>query len=90
MRNLGVHLAGICGDPMISDYLINPLRGRYGLDGLVGQRLGHTMIPIRELIGEAGSETSMDQIEPEKISDPAAEDADWTLRLHQDLDHEIP
>ena len=66
MRNLGVHLAGICGDPMISAYLINPLRGRYGLDGLVGERLGHTMIPIRELIGEAGSETSMDQIEPEK------------------------
>lgn len=89
MRNLGVRLAGICGDPMISAYLINPLRGRYGLDGLVGERLGHTMIPIKELIGEGGSETSMDQIEPEKISDYAAEDADWTLRLHQDLDQEI-
>ncbi|MDE0959466.1 MAG: DNA polymerase I [Planctomycetota bacterium] len=89
MRNLGVTLAGICGDPMISAYLINPLRGRYGLDGLVGERLGHTMVPIREIIGEAGSETSMDQIEPEKISDYAAEDADWTLRLHQDLDQEI-
>ncbi|HIC24093.1 MAG TPA: DNA polymerase I [Planctomycetes bacterium] len=89
MRNEGVILAGICGDPMISSYLINPVRGRYGLDGLVAERLAHTMIPIREIIGERGSEISMDQIEPEKICHYAAEDADWTLRLHRDLDQEI-
>lgn len=89
MRNEGVMLAGICGDPMISSYLINPVRGRYGLDSLVSERLGHTMIPIREIIGEPGSETSMDQIEPEEICHYAAEDADWTLRLHRDLDQEI-
>ncbi|MEC9476078.1 MAG: DNA polymerase I [Planctomycetota bacterium] len=89
MRNEGIILTGISGDPMLSSYLLNPLRGRYGLDGLVAERLGHTMIPIREIIGEGDSETSMDQIEPEKICHYAAEDADWTLRLHQDLDQEI-
>lgn len=89
MRNEGVLLTGIVGDPMISAYLINPLRGRYGLDGLVAERLGHTMIPIRDIIGEPGSEISMDQIEPEKICHYAAEDADWTLRLHLDLESEI-
>jgi len=89
MRNEGIFVAGICGDPMLAAYLINPLRGRYGLDGLVAERLGHTMIPIREIIGEGDSETSMDQLEPDAISDYAAEDADWTLRLHLDLDEEI-
>ncbi|MGE4619496.1 MAG: DNA polymerase I, partial [Planctomycetota bacterium] len=89
MRNEGVVMSGIAGDPMISSYLINPLRGRYGLDSLVGERLGHTMIPIKEIIGDPGAEISMAQIEPEKISDYAAEDADWTLRLHQDLEPEI-
>ncbi len=89
MRNEGVVLSGISGDPMIAAYLINPVRGRYGLDALVAERLGHTMIPIQQIIGEEAVETSMDQIEPEKICNYAAEDADWTLRLHRDLAQEI-
>ena len=89
MRNEGVVIQGVSGDPMIAAYLINSLRGRYGLDDLVGERLGHSMISIKTLIGSGPDETSMDQIEPEKITEYAAEDADFTLRLYDDLQGEI-
>ena len=85
MRNEGVTIRGISGDPMIAAYLVNSLRGRYGLDDLVGERLGHTMISIKTLIGSGEEEISMDQIEPEKITEYAAEDADYTLRLYDHL-----
>lgn len=89
MRNEGVVIQGVSGDPMIAAYLINSLRGRYGLDDLVGERLGHTMIKIKTLIGSGDEEISMDQIEPEKITEYAAEDADFTLRLYDDLQADI-
>ncbi|HIA27649.1 MAG TPA: DNA polymerase I [Planctomycetes bacterium] len=85
MRSSGIDIRGISGDPMIEAYLINPLRGSYKLDDLVGERFGHRMIPISEIIGPRGEEITMAQIEPEKISDYAAEDADYTLRLHREL-----
>ena len=89
MRNEGVTIQGVSGDPMIAAYLINSLRGRYGLDDLVGERLGHSMISIKTLIGTGEDEISMDQIEPEKITDYAAEDADFTLRLYDHLQEDI-
>ena len=89
MRNEGVTIRGISGDPMIAAYLVNSLRGRYGLDDLVGERLGHTMISIKTLIGSGEEEISMDQIEPEKITEYAAEDADYTLRLYDHLQKDI-
>ena len=89
MRNEGVIIRGISGDPMIAAYLVNSLRGRYGLDDLVGERLGHTMISIKSLIGSGDDEISMDQIEPEKITEYAAEDADYTLRLADHLQKDI-
>lgn len=85
MLSAGIDLRGISGDSMIEAYLINPLRGSYKLDDLVGERFGHRMIPITEIIGARGEETSMDQLEPEKICEYASEDADYTLRLHQEL-----
>ena len=89
MRNEGVTIRGVSGDPMIAAYLVNSLRGRYGLDDLVGERLGHTMISIKTLIGSGDEEISMDQIEPEKITEYAAEDADYTLRLADNLQQDI-
>ncbi|MFQ5654225.1 MAG: DNA polymerase, partial [Planctomycetota bacterium] len=85
----GITLRGIVFDPRIAAYLINPLRGSYKLDELVGERLGHTMIPIHEIIGPRGEERSMAQIEPQEICEYAAEDADYTLRLAEELEPEI-
>ena len=89
MRTQGIEIQGISGDPMIAAYLVNSLRGRYGLDDLVGERLGHSMISIKSLIGSGNDQISMDQIEPEKITEYAAEDADFTLRLSDNLRKDI-
>ncbi len=89
VANDGIRLRGIAFDPMLASYLIQPLHGRYKLDDLVGERLGHRMIPIGDIIGRGADEVSMADLEPEAISDYAAEDADFTLRLTEHLEPEI-
>ena len=84
-----IRLRGVAFDPMLAAYLINPLQGRYKLDDLVGERLGHRMIPIKDIIGEGEAEVSMADLEPAAISDYASEDADFTLRLAEHLEPEI-
>ncbi len=89
MAQDGVHLRGIAFDPMLASYLIQPLRGSYKLDDLVRERLNHRMIPIGDIIGRGENEKSMADLEPEAISDYAAEDADFTLRLTEHLEPEV-
>ncbi|MFN0057996.1 MAG: DNA polymerase I [Planctomycetota bacterium] len=86
----GITLTGIGGDSMIEAYLLNPLGASYKLDTLVAERLHHRMIPIEELIGAgpAAEQRSMADLTPEQICDYAAEDADFTLRLHEMLSAE--
>ncbi len=89
IANDGIALRGIAFDPMLAAYVIQPMRGSYGLDDLVGERLRHRMIPISEVIGSGADEVSMADLEPEAIRDYAAEDADFTLRLTEHLEPEV-
>ena len=55
--------------------------GGYGMDALAKAHLGHTPIPIKELIGSGKSQITFDKVAIEKAAPYAAEDADITLRL---------
>jgi len=72
-------------DTMIAHYLCEPDR-RHKLDYLAETYLKYKMVPIESLIGKRGkNQLSMRDIEPEKVSDYAAEDADITLQLKAPL-----
>lgn len=89
MKWQGVELQGEYFDTMIAHYLLEPDL-RHKLDFISEALLNYKMVPIENLIGKRGKgQLSMRDIDPEKVTDYAAEDADVTLQiysiLHEDL-----
>jgi len=72
-------------DTMIAHYLCEPDH-RHNLNYLAETYLKYKMVPIESLIGKRGkNQLSMRDIEVEKVTDYAAEDADITLQLKAPL-----
>ena len=79
----GVELKGKLFDTMLAHYLIEP-EGRRSMDLLSAQFLGYEPVHIDELIGKKGKgQGNMRDVDPEKVKEYAAEDADITLQLKQ-------
>ncbi len=77
----GFDLAGQMFDTMLAHYLIEP-EGRRTMDFLSAQFLGYEMIAIDDLLGKKGKkQLSIRDLELDKITEYAAEDADITLQL---------
>ena len=77
----GFELAGDIFDTMLAHYVIEP-EGKRNMDALAEKYLGYATVHIEELIGKKGKgQGNMRDVEPEKIKDYAAEDADITLQL---------
>ena len=77
----GFELAGDTFDTMLAHYVIEP-EGKRNMDALAEKYLGYATVHIEELIGKKGKgQGNMRDVEPEKIKDYAAEDADITLQL---------
>jgi DNA polymerase I len=70
-------------DTMIASYLLNAGTRQHGLDALAFNELGYQMQPIEELIGKGKNQTTMDKVEPAKVSWYCCEDVDMTLRLKE-------
>ncbi|MEI7686134.1 MAG: DNA polymerase I [Planctomycetota bacterium] len=77
----GISLAGIAGDSMVADYLLNAGERGHGLDTLADKHLHHRPIPITDLIGKGKNALRMDQIACQKVAEYAGEDADIAFRL---------
>ena len=74
-------LAGDLFDTMVAHYAIDP-EGKRSMDELSQRFLGYQPVAIEELIGKKGKgQTNMKDVQLEKISEYAAEDADITLQL---------
>jgi DNA polymerase-1 len=78
-----VHVQGEYFDTMVAHYLLEPDL-RHKLDYLSESYLGYKMVPIEKLIGKRGvNQLNMRDIDPQKVSDYAAEDADITFQLKE-------
>jgi DNA polymerase-1 len=77
----GVELKGKTFDTMLAHYVIEP-EGRRSMDLLSAQFLGYEPVSIETLIGKKGkNQGTMRDVDLEKITEYAAEDADITLQL---------
>ena len=82
MARLGITVAPI-DDTMLMSYAMNAGLHSHGMDTLSERYLGHTPIPIKDLLGSGKSQITFDRVPIDKASPYAAEDADVTLRLWQ-------
>ncbi|RAJ85456.1 DNA polymerase I [Chitinophaga dinghuensis] len=78
----GFEIKGKVFDTMLAHYLVEP-EGRRSMDYLSAQYLGYEPVSIETLIGKGKNQLSMRDVEVEKVSDYAAEDADVTLQLKE-------
>ena len=83
LANYGISVAPF-DDTMLIAYAQGAggdMSGGYSMDALSKANLGHTPIPIKELIGTGKAQVTFDKVSIEKAAPYAAEDADITLRL---------
>jgi len=84
MKWYGINIKGPIFDTMIAHYVVEP-EMRHKLDYLAESYLSYKMVPIEALIGKGVKQLSMRDIEVERVSDYAAEDADITFQMKAQL-----
>jgi DNA polymerase-1 len=83
-RGRGIEVAPI-DDTMLLSFVLEAGKHNHGMDELSELLLGHTPVPIKELIGTGKSQITFDRVPVDKATRYAAEDADVTLRLWERL-----
>ena len=86
--NHGIALNGIVHDTLLQSYVLESHRP-HDMDNLALRHLGVKTISYDEITGKGAGRINFDQVDIERASQYAAEDADITLQLHQHLYPEI-
>jgi DNA polymerase-1 len=85
LANHGITLRGIRHDSMLESYVLDSTGSRHDMDSLSLKYLGQRAIPFEEIAGKGAKQLTFNQIALEQAAPYAAEDADITLRLHENL-----
>jgi len=89
LRRAGLEVAGLSCDTMLASYLANPAAKSHGLDNLAAELLGYRTISYAEMTGKGKNQIGFEEVEVEKATVYAAEDADITLRLADKLEPQL-
>jgi DNA polymerase I len=84
----GLEVRGPIFDTMVAGYLIDAAQ-KLSMDALSRKYLDYDPVPIEALIGSGRKQLSMADLEPEKVSDYACEDADVTFQLYEVLSAQL-
>ena len=82
--NEGIDLQGVAHDTMLQAYVLESHRG-VGLDELGQRYLGVKGVTFEELCGKGAHQICFDEVDLERATQYACEDADFTMRLHDVL-----
>ncbi|WP_027908544.1 DNA polymerase I [Pseudomonas sp. URMO17WK12:I4] len=80
-----INVQGVAFDTMLESYVLDSTATRHDMDSLSLKYLGHSTIRFEDIAGKGAKQLTFDQIALEQAGPYAAEDADVTLRLHQNL-----
>ncbi|MDA8363090.1 MAG: DNA polymerase I [Gammaproteobacteria bacterium] len=81
----GIELRGIEFDTMLESYVLDSTGSRHDMDGLALKYLGYKTITYEEVAGKGKNQINFREVPIDSATRYAAEDADITLRLHQNL-----
>lgn len=85
LARAGITLRGIAYDTMLESYVLDSVATRHNMDALAQKYLDYTTVGFEDIAGKGANQLTFNQIDLEKASFYAAEDADITLRLHETL-----
>jgi DNA polymerase-1 len=85
LARAGVEVTAPLYDTMLASYLANPTAKSHGMDNLAAELLNYRTISYNEVAGSGKKQICFDEVEVEKATVYAAEDADITLRLYEKL-----
>ncbi|RRV25090.1 DNA polymerase I [Pseudomonas sp. o96-267] len=80
-----IDVQGVAFDTMLESYVLDSTATRHDMDSLALKYLNHSTIRFEDIAGKGAKQLTFDQIDLEQAGPYAAEDADVTLRLHQEL-----
>ncbi|MBC8345219.1 MAG: DNA polymerase I [Candidatus Marinimicrobia bacterium] len=89
MKRHGIDVNGIKFDTLLAAHLLKPESRSLKLDNLSLEKLNYRMIPIEDLIGKGRNQINMAEVELEKCTFYAAEDADVALQLTHIFEKEL-
>jgi len=82
--NHGIMLEGIVHDTLLQSYVLESHKP-HDMDSMALRHLGEKTITYAEVAGKGAKQIGFDQVDIETATRYAAEDADITLQLHQNL-----
>ncbi|TNG01374.1 MAG: DNA polymerase I, partial [Gammaproteobacteria bacterium] len=85
LANHGITLRGVKHDTMLESYVFNSVATRHDMDSLAKKYLGVTTIHYEDVAGKGAKQLTFNEVPLEEATPYAAEDADITLKLHQQL-----
>jgi len=85
LARCGIELKGIAHDSMLQSYVLDSTASRHDMDSLALKYLGQRAISFEDVAGKGAKQLTFNQVALEQAAPYAAEDADITLRLHQQL-----
>ena len=75
---------------MLLSYTLDAGNNRHNMDTLSELHLSHKTISYKDLVGTGKKQLNFSEVDLEKATEYAAEDADVTLRLYQIFLKELP
>jgi DNA polymerase-1 len=81
--NYDIHIQGMRYDSMLESYVLNSTATRHDMDSVSKKYLGVDTIHYEDVCGKGAKQITFDQVDIEVATRYSAEDADVTLRLHQ-------
>ena len=89
LRRHGINVQGYTEDTLMESFVFNAGISRHDMDTLAQKYLGYTTIKFEEVCGKGAKQISFADVDLERATAYAAEDADITLRLHQVLSEKL-
>ncbi len=85
LQNHGITLRGIAHDTMLESYVLDSTASRHDMDSLALKYLGRSTIKYEDVAGKGAKQISFAEVRLEEAGPYAAEDAEITWLLHQEL-----
>ena len=80
-----IALSGMQFDSMLESYVLNSVASRHDMDSVARHYLGKETIHYEDVAGKGAKQLTFNEVDLDTAAPYAAEDADITLQLHQEL-----